>query len=190
MRCIAVIVENRNIYNLNGIIEGHLKHLGGWEYRRINDPSIKTLNDYNRLMTSESFWEQWQDYQRVLIFQSDSMILRDGIDEFLKWHYCGAPWKFQHQGGNGGLSLRHPGKCLELVKKRPWSISYGYEDVYFSNYLEEVGARIAPREVNKKFSCETIFEMGTLGYHAIDKYFSKQQCEMIKNQYIANETVI
>ena len=65
MRNIAIIVENRNPYNLNGIIESHLKHLGGWEYRKIVDQSIRTAADYNRLLTDVSFWEQWVQYDRV-----------------------------------------------------------------------------------------------------------------------------
>jgi hypothetical protein len=197
----AVIVDSRPI---NGdIVEYQMKHLPGWELlmyiqpnslavrerfgcKSILCPSINSLNDYNRFMTSPQIWERLSEFDRVLIFQQDSMILRDGIDEFLEWDYIGAPWKWQpepRQGGNGGLSLRNPKKCLDLVKQKAWSLTYGYEDVYFTNHLHEVGGRVAGYDVCRLFSCETMFELGTFGYHAIDKYLSTDQVNKIKRQY-------
>lgn len=183
MNNIAVIVENRQVNNLDSIIDAHMIHLPGWELDVIKEVHIKTLNDYNRLLTHDSFWEKYQDYDRVLIFQSDSMILKDGIDDFLEYDYYGAPWKFQNNGGNGGLSIRNPKKCLSLIKIKPWNHSYGYEDVYFSNHLHEVGGVVAPREICELFSCETIFKLGTFGMHAIHKYLTATQVEQILNQY-------
>jgi hypothetical protein len=31
--------------------------------------------------------------------------------------------------------------------------------------------------------CETIFNLGSLGYHAIDKYLTNEQINQIKTQY-------
>ncbi len=198
----AVIVDSRPINK--SIVEAHMKHLQGWELvmfiqpnslqvaKELNAkshicPPISSLNDYNRFLTSEVFWEVLKGYDRVLIFQQDSMILRDGIEEFMEWDYLGAPWAWQAEpkkGGNGGLSLRNPEKCLTLVKQKTWSIAYGYEDVYFTNYLHEVGGRVGGYDICRRFSCETMFELGTLGYHAIEKYLSKDQVNQIKNQYL------
>lgn len=197
----AVIVDSRPIDP--EIVEAHMKHLPGWELilfiqsnsipvmnhfgcKGVICPPISNLNQYNQFMTSIPFWERLKEYERVLIFQQDSMILRDGIEEFTDFDYVGAPWKWQaepRKGGNGGLSLRNPKKCLELVRQKPWSITYGYEDVYFTNGLEEVGGSVAPYEVCRKFSCETMFEMGTFGYHAIDKHLANTQVKQIKTQY-------
>jgi hypothetical protein len=180
---IAVIIETRKNYPLDFIIQEHMKHLPNWELDVITDIPIKSLTQYNQLLTTPSFWEKYQDYERVLIFQTDSMILRDGIDEFLEWDYVGAPWKFQDKGGNGGFSLRNPKKCLSLIQKREWNISYGYEDVFYSNHLHEVGGLVAPRNVCSKFSCETIFQLGTFGIHAIESWLTPQQVQQIKTQY-------
>lgn len=181
---IAVIIENRGIDDLDLIVDAHMMHLPEWHLDVIKDIPIKTLNDYNRLLTSETFWEKYQDYERVLIFQSDSMILRKGIEAFMEYDYYGAPWTFQQTGGNGGLSIRNPKKCLSLVKHRKWSINDGYEDVYFSNHLHEVGGVVAPREECEKFSCETIFKLGTFGVHAIQKYLTATQVGQIMSQYV------
>ena len=140
---------------------------------------INNLNDYNRLLTSTFFWDKLQQYDRVLIFQTDSKILRKGIEEFYKYGYIGAPWKFQEKGGNGGISLRDPKESLETIHKTPYHPGLGYEDVYFSNHMPNV----APRSECKKFSCETIYELGTFAIHAIKNYMTHEQIKEIENQY-------
>ena len=141
--------------------------------------SINNLNDYNRLLTSTFFWDKLQQYDRVLIFQTDSKILRKGIEEFYEYNYYGAPWKFQENGGNGGISLRNPQISLETIKETPYHPGLGFEDVYFSNHMPNV----APRSECKKFSCETIFELGTFATHAIKNYMTNEQIKEIENQY-------
>lgn len=182
--CGAVIVETRQIPNLDEIIANHVKFLPkDWGLMVIKDVVVNTLSDYNRLLTSKAFWDRIP-FDKILIFQSDSMLLRAGIEEFLEWDYVGAPWKFQEHGGNGGLSLRSKESMLKVIKNKPYDSSYGYEDVYFCNALKEMPEfKLAPREVCEKFSCETIFKLGTIGIHSINKYLTKEQCELILNQY-------
>lgn len=174
----AIIVENRPIPGLQKIIDDHMKFLPGWNFVHWSEQGLATLQDYNRLLTSERFWSKFQKYDRVLIFQHDSGILRSGINEFMDHSYYGAPWIWDKQhrpGGNGGLSLRCPKKSLNLVRRLPYNPTYGYEDVYFSHNMEDV----APYEKCKNFSVETVFQLGTFGYHAIDKYLTKEQVDMI-----------
>lgn len=179
----AIIIENR--LGLDQIRDVALKHFeflsDEWDFR-LYKTRVRTLSDYNRLLGSPEFWESIK-YEKVLVFQHDSELLRKGIEDFLKYDYVGAPWKFQENGGNGGLSIRSVEVMREITKKFPYHEGLGYEDVYFSNHIEKVGGNLAPREVCSEFSCETIFKLGTLGAHAIDKYFTKEQCEQIRNQY-------
>jgi hypothetical protein len=140
-----------------------------------------SIPDYNELLTSHAFWDKI-DEENILIIQHDTNILRFGIEEFYQYDYVGAPWKFQQHGGNGGLSFRKKSTMLECIEKVPYN-GTDNEDVYFSNTLKLLGKNLAPREVCEKFSCETIFKLGTLGYHAIEKYLTSEQCEQIKNQY-------
>lgn len=167
-----------------------MKFLKGWECKLINDVPINSATGYNILLTSEHFWGQFVKYDRVLIFQHDSRLLRDGIEEFLEYDYVGAPWLTsaswahpERKGGNGGLSLRCPKKAVNLVRELPYSGKYGNEDVYYSNYLEKIGGNVAPYNVCAKFSCETEFKLGTLGYHAIEKHLTTDQVNKIKTQY-------
>lgn len=178
----AVIVENR--FPVDKIISEHRKFLPlDWEVWIYDRPEIKTERDYNILLTSPEFWHELP-FDKVLIFQHDSGLLREGIHEFLEWDYIGAPWKFQEHGGNGGLSWRSKSAMLECIMSMTWNPSLGNEDVYFSNLLKRMPQfKLAPREVCEKFSCESIYKEGTLGYHAIDKYLTKEECTKILTQY-------
>jgi hypothetical protein len=175
----AIIIENRNIPGLKETIRDHMKFIPDWGFIHYK-ADIKTMEDYNKILTSISFWES-VPFDKVLIFQHDSKLLRSGLDEFLEWDYVGAPWKFQMHGGNGGLSLRSKKAMIDTLKSFTWDRSKGNEDVFFSNFL--IG-NLAPRCVCEKFSCESIYKVGTLGIHAIDKYLSKEECSNILSQYI------
>ena len=194
-----VLVETRSV-PVDDSINRHLQYLPGWkpvvvcsnENRRMitHDKVIvnkitpeKYYHDYNVLFASVAFWDNFLKYERVMICHQDSGLLRLGVDDFLEWDYVGAPWKFQDHGGNGGLSLRNPRIMQGVCAKFRYS-SHEYEDVFFSNRMHhyKIG-KLAPRDICKKFSCETIFELGTLGYHNIESYFPEQVNE-IYNQYI------
>ena len=180
----AVIVETRDI-DIDKAIDRHLQYLPGWvsiHYGK-DDFNINSLYDYNRVLTSIEFWANLIDYKRVLIFQHDSGLLRDGIEDFMQWDYIGAPWTFQYKGGNGGLSLRNPRAMLKTINTLAYLPRYGHEDVYFSNHLEGI---LAPRNECFNFSCETIFQLGTLGYHFgsdTDRFLTSEQKQLILNQY-------
>jgi hypothetical protein len=199
----AAILETRLLPNLPDVVINHAqylpvespfyffttregydyysKKLSGVEFREI--PPIRTLNDYNKLLTSQEFWAMLP-VDKCLIFQHDSMILREGIEEFFEFDMVGAPWKFQYHGNNGGFSLRDPLIMQHICKDFKWHPGLGYEDVFFCNIMHQhdIG-ELAPREVCRKFACETIFELGTLGVHAIQKYLTPQQVNQIMTQY-------
>lgn len=182
----CVVVENRLS---NAFFDTILQHRSmlpeHWSCCHINDPSIKTLADYNRLLTSRSFWVQFERFDRVLIFQADSKLLRKGIEEFLEFDFIGAPlYHISFPAMNGGLSLRNPKKMLQIIDKIPYDMAkHGNEDIFFSNYLLEVGGKLPDYETAKKFSVETIFGLGSLGYHAIHKWFTPEQVKQIETQY-------
>ena len=201
----CVIVDTRHVPNIRAIVESHIDFTG-WdvtffvgafnyayimsELKGLNVTFIKTdlytLNEYgyNILLTSKEFWQQIP-YDKVLIFQHDSRLLRKGVEDFLQWDYVGAPWLWQKFGGNGGLSLRTKSVMLEIIKANPYESTMGNEDVYFCNSMHRnVNYKLAPRYVCESFSCEAIFKLETFGYHAIEKWMSKEQCNQIKKQYL------
>ncbi len=183
MNCGIVIIDNRCSYEeLYYHVQKHKQFLPkNWEYIIFNNEYVSNLGDYNKLLTSKEFWDKIP-FDKVLVTQMDAEMLRSGIEEFLEYDYVGAPWKFQEHGGNGGFSLRSKNVMLDIIEKYPYqgAGSHGYEDVYFSNHIEKVGGKLAPRVVCEKFSCESIFELGTLGAHAIDKWLTIDQCKLIR----------
>lgn len=141
-------------------------------------------SSYNDLLTTPKFWEMFLEYDHVLIFQTDGVILRPGVEEFYEYDYVGSPWKFQEFGGNGGMSLRNPKIMHEICSETKWDITMGNEDIFFSNRLYALNDnKLAPRDVCMKWGVETIFTLGTFCCHAIEKHLTLEQCNQIKTQY-------
>jgi hypothetical protein len=188
MKLGAVIVENRGC--IKEAIDRHMWAMPrGTQLVAITDIDIKTLDDYNRLLVSKEFWEPLAKFDRVLIFQKDSGILREGIEEFYGWSYIGAdlPSNLLIDGMNGGLSLRSPKKCLEAISAVPWKslvwngrMALFPEDMYFSIAIR---CKMPPKEIRDKFSVETKYKLGSLGYHGLQRWHSKDKIESIMNQY-------
>ena len=204
----TIIVESRKIPHLEFVLRKHYHHLDdSWsaifvctadnaEYVRaviamlgVNvtvwewPGEIKTIGDYNRLMLNPKFWEGI-DAEKVLIFQEDGFLLKDGIDEFMKYDYIGAPWpsswQYTRTGvGNGGFSLRSvlltkhilacfPVKDMVMGNERTLIDGCLPEDVYFSRAFEKFpGTRLPSRDEAFRFSCETSPYKGSVGWHAL-----------------------
>lgn len=198
----AAIVETRINFNLVDVILKHFDFLPqntdlyfftsdeGFNYypkyidnvKFMHIPVINSLHDYNRLLTNLDFWHFPED--RVFIFQCDSMLLRSGIEEFYGYDFIGAPIKnIAFPAMNGGLSLRSQEAMRKSIRHKAWTPALGNEDIYFCNVLQELGGRLPSKEIASKFSVETVFNLGSLGYHACEKYLSPQQVDQIKTQY-------
>jgi hypothetical protein len=197
----AVIVETRPLENINRIIHSHMNRLpkdwGLTIFCSVDNQHMMPhganlivmpsafMNEmqYNKLLTSFAFWQN-VPYDKCLVFQHDSELFKAWDSDFEKWDYIGAPWKFQQHGGNGGLSWRSVAAmkwCLQQIAYNP---TLGNEDVYFSDILaKSFEYRLAPREHCEKFAVETIFQLGTFGGHAIDKWLSLEECVKIRKQY-------
>lgn len=178
----AVIIDNRPI-DTDWLIQFKSFLPIDWEIVCFKNHSVKTLNDYNTLMTSRTLWEAIP-FEKVLIFQQDAKLLRKWDSDFEQFDYVGSPWKFQDHGGNGGLSWRSKEHMLKVIEKYPYNVSaYGYEDVYFSNHIQSVGGKLAPRTVCSKFAVESVFTLGAMGVHAIEKYLTPNEVKLIYSQY-------
>jgi hypothetical protein len=199
----AFIIETR-ILDFKKIIENHRRFLpDGWEItffgskeneeiierdfpeiRFIRLPQDITINftaeKYNKLITTKGFWLN-VPYEKVLVFQHDSQLLRCCVDDFIEWDYIGAPWgHFNMLGGNGGLSLRTVSKMVEVIDKFVYNpAADGNEDLYFCKHLPKIGGKIAPKEIAQQFSVETVFYPTPVGCHAPEKYLNQQQLKTL-----------
>lgn len=193
----AVIVDTRKI-NLFEVIKNHLlflpkntklyiftskenKYLQELFDCEFHIVEINTIRCYNKLLKSFDFWNKINE-ENILIFQEDSRLLRKGIEEFYEWDYIGASWNFRPFVGNGGLSLRHKSAMLKVLDYCNPENDMN-EDIYFAWGCNVLNLKLAPIEIANKFSCETQFHLGTIGYHAIDKWLTEEQCKQIKTQY-------
>lgn len=119
---------------------------------------------YNNMLKSSKFWNSIPT-ENVLIFQTDTILRRFGIDEFTSYNYIGAPWIRYREGkivGNGGLSFRKKSRMLEIINQYS-DEEITMEDIYFCKYLNDED--IAPYNVAKKFSVEDIYYENPLGLH-------------------------
>lgn len=174
------IVDNK--HDCNEVIHEHYKFLpSNTIIKYVYDNGIQSKDDYSKLLMSRKFWEQFET-EHILIFQHDSRLLRTGIEEFLKYDYIGASWNFEPYVGNGGLSLRKKSAMLKVIDNYD-DHKFLPEDMYFGYGCLALGLNIAPVDIADKFSIETKFILGSMGYHQIETYFTPEQCELVKNQY-------
>lgn len=106
--------------------------------QRFDDTFFKGVTGYSKLLTSKHFYEAFDAYDYILIYQLDAWVFRD---ELLTWaekgyDYVGAPWLeappitsgkkpiinlsnyLVNKVGNGGLSLR---KVKSHIKWSFWA---------------------------------------------------------------------
>ena len=155
------------------------KGLEGWPnvlYHKVVERNMM-VHQYNDLLCSPQFWNDMVHIgsHHVLMFQVDTVLLKDTIDDFLQYDYVGAPWSVRWLGldiGNGGLSLRNvwkcrliAGQCPRVVKTIYGDRHLGNEDVYFAWYMHHQGASLPTVETAKEFSIETIFHPDPCGMH-------------------------
>ena len=213
----SVIVESRNLPYLEFIIRNVILRTGsGWSHTLIatleNQEHMKAMaasispdinvivlplhslsvSGYNALLTSPTFWSMLHG-EKILVYQHDSFLFRDGIDQYLAYDYVGAPWP-RKQGltrtgvGNGGLSVRSRrlmrGALLAFPWERwrdyspytkiwmKWKGLNGPEDIYFCRLFDRcIGILFPSFETARSFSTETIHHPDPIGGH--QWWFSK-----------------
>jgi len=164
----CIYTTNENFKNFYSKIFKNLYNI----YNDVNiDFDIRSEDDYNKFMTSLDLWRVLEEkYDKTLIYQHDSWILNSDINEFLEYDYVGGPWWDRWYGGNGGLSIRSPKIMRKILEHfNPTTFQNRVhekfmEDVYFSNLTDFFG-KMAPREVNQKFSLECCYFENTFGIH-------------------------
>ena len=146
MKTASVLVDNRPIAGQELIIQDHMRFLKGWDsivfgHRQcrylkafctkfIEIPDIHDFNGYNgysNFLLSMEMWKHLESYDRVLIYQYDSKLLRDIPDHLMQWDWIGAPWAPRwgnlygkvHPSGQGGLCIRNPKAVILAIAQMP-----------------------------------------------------------------------
>ncbi|MDR3715403.1 MAG: DUF5672 family protein [Puia sp.] len=97
--------------------------------KTFDDVFFSGLKGYNSLLMSLEFYQSFDEFDHILIYQPDAFVFRDELEYWCKkgYDYIGAPWfeNFQNAGkesniigvGNGGFSLRKVSSFIKGVKR-------------------------------------------------------------------------
>jgi len=95
------------------------------------------ISAYNKWLCSKAFYQNYQHYTYILIFQTDAWVFQDQLEQWCDkgFDYVGSPWLWRpeqtkekitidlwpllrNQIGNGGVSLR---KIRTMIKYAGWA---------------------------------------------------------------------
>lgn len=210
----AVIVETRNHPHLSYVLRNVMHFLGdSWGLCIFHGPDNRssvqelvgrwgdvllvdcavagmTTEAYSALKCTPSFWEQIPS-EHVLLFQTDSLLRRRGVEEFLEYDYVGAPWmhvlldhsRAEGPVGNGGLSLRRKSAMMQILRDHQREPDVP-EDQFFSTFLYRDGYRMPSLEKASHFSTETIFQPASIGLHKAWLYHFEGPFRQLLNEVL------
>jgi hypothetical protein len=152
--------------------------------KKVDDSWLESYSTYNRTLTKPEFYRMFEDYDYMLIYQTDCWIFEDRLDYFMnmEFDWYGAPWPFWNDKvGNGGFSLRKISEMIDVCEKYKNDICNENEDTWFC-IRHENELNICDSHTASEFSLETNPEkylqnmkgmpMGLHGKYTM-KYWSK-----------------
>ena len=144
-------------------VKNILKNCKNVKLENLNVEDLQGI-DYNNLLKTSNFWKSTPT-NNILLFQTDSLLLKFGIDRFISYIYIGAPWIRFREGkivGNGGLSFRKKSKMIEISETYV-NNEITMEDIYFCKYLKDED--LPDIGIAKQFSVEDVEYDDPLGVH-------------------------
>lgn len=200
-----------HIYVTSNVLDDYLlisKKLNNDITVKILPYELTSIKDYNDIMLDISFWKLLANFDRVLIFQNDTMIYNYNISDFYEYDYIGAPWdrsnNISNGVGNGGLSLRNIKAMIYCIENKdlvkiPFNSTYSRdkdimydgkypEDVFYSYAMVQFGYNVADVDTASLFSVETyLYNDNVLGSHKLTVYNnSLYQKLLLKSIFVPN----
>lgn len=96
-----------------------------------NNSNFSSIQAYNKLMLSVTFYRRFQAFDYILIYQLDSYVFTDQFDYWCNkgFDFIGAPWfegrsqsdensDFLRYAGNGGFSLRKVQAIIQVLETK------------------------------------------------------------------------
>lgn len=151
------------------------KIFGKISYKVEINKSKINLEEYSKILLDQNIWKKIKE-DRVLIFQSDTIVLRNiSDDEFPKLSMLGPVCvDFENENKfmiNGGFSLRNTKLMMELCTNK--IINSSVEDLFYTEQIRKHYPELIPsiQECNN-FAIESIGNKLTAkGIHGTDKYY-------------------
>lgn len=130
-QCLTVLADYEIVLvtyeNLDLSIYFKISQELGKKYRveYFNRDYFVSLNSYNKLCLSTAFYDRFQNYVYMLIYQLDAWVFSDQLQYWCNkgYDYIGAPLFYENKKtvfvgvGNGGFSLRRILYCKDLLLK-------------------------------------------------------------------------
>jgi len=165
---------------------------------------LEHITDYNNILMDISFWKTLDHFEKVLIFQSDTMMYRYKIEQFYEYDYVGAPWRTElglsNCVGNGGFSLRTISAMIDCLSKKhmikiPHYVQYldnatrlngnQPEDVFYSQAMVQFGYKVPTAYTAQSFSIETVRHNDrSIGSHQLDRFAPELSKKVLVNSII------
>lgn len=127
---------------------------------------FESVDSYNKMMLDLEFYQHFEKYEYLLIYQLDAFVFEDRLEEFCNYgfDYIGAPWlggaryyrdlsRYIYYVGNGGLSLRKVKTFIQILSKVDMTKIDCPEDLFWSSCQSEC-FRVAPVDIALQFSFE------------------------------------
>ena len=142
---------------------------GDREYIYLDDKHFDDVTSYDQLLRQRWFYEMFTMFEYILLIQTDVIIFRDEVKDWIEkaYSYIGAPWVIDngnenesYEVGNGGLSLRRIPDFLKaldkiaLMKCPSWYLQkLGYPRLthFFVQYLFGFNRWVWPRKIHEDF---------------------------------------
>jgi len=173
-----------------------------------------TQNDYSLFLADTKFWNLLNG-KKILIYQEDSFIFKNNIQEFIEWDYIGAPWPKNTNDtpncvGNGGVSLRTKQTMIDIINKvsikntiinestkiymKQNNLTICPEDVYFSLNMQKLNiGKVADFDTAFKFSTESLNNPNSFAGHCFwisdTKWIKRIQKNMNLFNYLGNNNL-
>lgn len=101
----------------------------GYRVKRVSNDFFGTLRKANEMYLNKKFYEEFSNYDFMLIYQLDALIFSNQLEKWLNsgYDFIAAPWFkpiigfLSHKegspisGGNGGFSLRNIPKSIQIL---------------------------------------------------------------------------
>ena len=170
--CHTIVCGNKNYESMKEICDNISPNI---KIIKLDYDNLDT-DQYNRLLLSIFFWKLLNG-DKILIYQSDSIIFKNNIDDFTKFDYIGAPWKVINGMtyiGNGGFSLRNRMIIMKILNDPRIYNEQRYintpEDVFFSNAFLMLNSFVSDYNTASQFSTENIVNYDSFGGHQFWNY--------------------
>ena len=163
--------------NLGFILSTNIKKLIDTGMVTLTGIPLSTLNEhhYNALFLNINFWHSIQSRNKILVFQTDSLVCSGSkfeFSDFLHFDYIGAQWRKRLRpngtildGGVGGFSLRDYQMSVDSLLRFPANNWQGGEDDYFSFHIELIGGKVGNKKDCAKFCTQHVFLEKSIGAH-------------------------